>query len=232
MQRAATARRGIVLQSTSNETHVQCDVCHKIFKGLGIYGKHTCVLPHESRTSKEEELEAHAANLRDRVCEVNMWQHLQVKCYKVSSIFTPPFALWDLLQLVSKVQSVFLDAVTDLRYEKYATNVSVQRTKQLLHEVNAVQKEAIESILNMHGADASLNELIVPVMDATTTLLSKSSEDTAREHQYAYGVKPARRELGKVACTVKVHGATLHCCNVCCSSMTTSLCVRTVPTGR
>lgn len=57
--------------------------------------------------------------------------------------------MWLLLQLVSKVKSVYLNGVSDLRYEKYCTNASVQRTKELLQEVNEVQKEAIHKILQV-----------------------------------------------------------------------------------
>lgn len=85
-----------------------------------------------------------------------------------------PFSLVHCVtQLVSKVQSAYLNGVTDLRYEKYCTGASVQRTKELLAEVNAVQMEAIKKILEMHGADSSLNELITPVLNATASLLSK-----------------------------------------------------------
>lgn len=116
---------------------------------------------------------------------------------------SPPW-IWLLLQLVSKVQSVYLDGVSELRYEKYCTNASVQRTKELLQEVNHVQKEAIRKILQLHGLDATLNELITPVLDATMPLFSKYNEDATREAEYAYVVKPARRELGSVVSTVKV----------------------------
>lgn len=76
MQSANTTRRGIILDSTTTpshqQTHVQCDVCHKTFRGFGSFGKHWCdsgptLFDNHLRAA---ELEQQQLNLRERVSSV------------------------------------------------------------------------------------------------------------------------------------------------------------------
>lgn len=74
MQNANHARRGVLMPSstptaTHKETHVQCDVCQKTFRGFSSFGKHLC----DSRPiafdkyDMQAELEEQQINLRERV---------------------------------------------------------------------------------------------------------------------------------------------------------------------
>lgn len=107
-------------------------------------------------------------------------------------------------QAVAKVRSTFLNGVADLRYEKYCSGKAVQLAKETIATLNAAQSDAIKKVLKAHGVDAPLDELIDPILNATSCMMSKTAEDTARQKEYVYAVKPVRRPLGKVETQVKV----------------------------
>jgi len=105
-------------------------------------------------------------------------------------------------RVLASIESRYLDGLSDMRYEHYCSNASVQQAKQLFHDVNMLQRKAIERILKNAPADADLDTLLDDVFSATTKYLSRASEMSSCSRRVKYNVMPAARSLGQLANSV------------------------------
>lgn len=171
-----------------------------------MFGKHACSGSddmtmqdgNEAENRLHKAREQNTVDLRDRV----------YACTAASVVGGLSFSLLSLLlvlwQLVSGIQSTYLDGVTEMRYEKFCPASTVHSTKQLIAQLNVLQAQAIQKLLLAKGANAELIELIEPVFHVTQTMLSRATESSALAAEFAYAVQPHKRVLGKVSSTVKV----------------------------
>lgn len=79
-------------------------------------------------------------------------------------------------QVVEDLTSTYASGLSQMKYEYYSSQASLQRSKALFKEVNEAQKDAIRRVLSTCHVDASFIELITPILDITESLLPKQAE--------------------------------------------------------
>lgn len=113
-------------------------------------------------------------------------------------------------QVVEDLTSTYASGLSQMKYEYYSSQASLQRSKALFKEVNEAQKDAIRRVLSTCHVDASFIELITPILDITESLLPKQAETRQLDAELAAqvgsrGVVHSHpRSLGRVQHTTKV----------------------------